>query len=181
MWVLHTPHLTEYISQTLYLTMLGETSLRSSTILVIARPQICVNSLAPLARHLLEFTLSRAEQEKFSQPYIHNTLQPKNKCNQSNLKMSTLMPRASLQALGFLRPSLVASQSRCSRSFHQYVTPILSIGPNTRVRQRFEFFKLKTKFQPHAFAGGVRTIFIQTENTPNPDVSKGPYTTSISC
>ena len=139
------------------------------------------NSLAPLARHLLEFTLSRAEQEKFSQPYTHNTLQPKNKCNQSNLNMSTLMPRASLQALGFLRPSLVASQSRCSRSFHQYVTPILLIGPNTRVRQRFEFFKLKTKFQPHAFAGGVRTIFIQTENTPNPDVSKGPYTTSISC
>ena len=148
--------------------MVGETSLRSSTRLVIARPQTWV-------------ILWRPWPATFLNSLTHNTLQPKNKSNQSNLNMSTLMPRASLQALGFLRPSLVASQSRCSRSFHQYVTPILSIGPNTRVRQAFEFFKLKTKFQPHAFAGGARTIFIQTENTPNPDVSKGPYTTSISC
>ncbi|CAF9906921.1 MAG: hypothetical protein ALECFALPRED_002754 [Alectoria fallacina] len=84
--------------------------------------------------------------------------------------MSTMFPRVSSQSLGVLRPSGVGSRAmlNCFRALHQHTISTTL----TASRPRIDSSKLKPKFQSHALAGAVRTIFIQTENTPNADALK---------
>ncbi|KAF6221339.1 hypothetical protein HO133_002194 [Letharia lupina] len=88
--------------------------------------------------------------------------------------MSTIFPRASLQSLGVLRPSATASRAvpRCSKALHQYTTSNTLTASSIRLRPRLDSLNSRSKFQPHALAGTIRTIFIQTENTPNADALK---------
>lgn len=104
-------------------------------------------------------------------------------------KMSMRTPRFSLQSSCLLRPSVVASRAppRCNRAFHQNTTTTPLTALNTQIRPRLDslnFIQADPWFiqlPPGGFAGAIRTIFIQTENTPNADVSEGPHTTCISC
>ena len=90
--------------------------------------------------------------------------------------MLTNIPRVSLQSLGILRPSIVISRAvpRCPRALHQRTTSTVRAASSTQVRPRIDLSKLKPKFQSNVLAGTIRTIFIQTEKTPNADVSKRP-------
>lgn len=60
----------------------------------------------------------------------------------------------------------------CSRALHQHTTSTTLTASSTRIKLRVDSLKSKPKLQPHALAGAVRTIFIQTENTPNADALK---------
>lgn len=100
-----------------------------------------------------------------------------------HLNMSTNIPRAFLQSLPVLRHSKGVSRAvpRCSRALHQRTTSTTFTASRTQVRPRIDLSNWKLKFQSSVLSGTIRTIFIQTENTPNADVSKRSYTTSISC
>lgn len=88
--------------------------------------------------------------------------------------MLTNIPRVSLQSLGILRPSIVISRAvpRCPRALHQRTTSTVRAASSTQVRPRIDLSKLKPKFQSNVLAGTIRTIFIQTEKTPNADALK---------
>ena len=104
-------------------------------------------------------------------------------CNHSHSNTLAVMPRLSLQGLAIWRPSVTSSRAipRCSQSFHQHILPIIPTYLHTQARPRIDTSRRNSNLQLHVFTGAIRTIFIQTENTPNTDVSNRPCTTSISC
>lgn len=90
----------------------------------------------------------------------------------ATLRMSILIPRASspLKVLRiFSKSSRVSPESH--RAFHHSKgTGILTaFGP--RPRRPAKSANLQSVFTPLGVAAGIRSIFIQTENTPNADVS----------
>ena len=105
----------------------------------------------------------------FSFVRFHHSLKQRSQ-HHSQPRMSIIVPRLSLQTVCVLRLSIAASRAapRGSRAFHQQTTLTAS---KTRVRTRVESLNSKLGRKAYAFAGAIRTIFIQTENTPNADVS----------
>ncbi len=90
----------------------------------------------------------------------------------ATLHMSALIPKASLplRALRILEQTSQIS-SRGYRTFRQRARPTLLATSSTRPRPLAHQSCLQSLRTPQGIIGGIRTIFIQTEITPNADVS----------
>ncbi|KAM0805730.1 scaffold protein Nfu/NifU N terminal-domain-containing protein [Usnea florida] len=88
--------------------------------------------------------------------------------------MSAIIHRASSQTFNVLGLAVKTSRVSpgCSRAFHRRIAPTTFTILGTSSRPRIGSSSLEPKCQPHAGTGAVRSIFIQTENTPNTDALK---------
>jgi hypothetical protein len=96
--------------------------------------------------------------------------------------MSSMIPQASLP-LRALRNARRISQAalECHRAFHQSIRSNTLTPSRTPTRPLVRRSTARSFLQANAIAGSLRTIFIQTENTPNADVSIRTNATKTSC
>ncbi|KAF1951096.1 HIRA-interacting protein 5 [Byssothecium circinans] len=82
---------------------------------------------------------------------------------------STSIPRSALRAFSRARPSLRSNAQRAStRTLHQTASPITS----SPLQHRPQLSQCRIRTPTTGASLGRRTLFIQTEDTPNPDALK---------
>ena len=147
-------------------------------------PRNCILfEIAKVSMRLVIMTIRSATTNHHpSDHHLDTTPIPQKKSAHSQSNMSAIIHRASSRPSSVLRLAVKTSRVSpgCSRAIHQRIAPTTLTILGISSRPRIGSSSLEPKFQPHAGIGAVRSIFIQTEHTPNSDVSRRPHRITIS-